>query len=119
MRGRGAAPGIGAADLGDDQRLAGRGRLVGDGAETVGAGDRFEVEQEDVGAAMVERPVDIVVRLEDRLIAGADLIGEAQLPVAAAVQKGEGQRAALAADRDRPAVRVAGNRLASDRETPG
>ncbi len=54
---------------------------------------------------MIERPVDIVVRLEDRLIAGADLIAEAQLPVAAAVQKGEGQRPALAADRDRPAVR--------------
>ncbi len=74
MRGGGAAAGVGAADLGDDQRLAGGGRLVGDGAETVGAADRFEIEQKDVGAAVVERPIDIVVRFEDRLVAGADLI---------------------------------------------
>src|SRR5215472_15993693 len=44
------------------------------------------------------------MRLEDRLVAGADLIGEAQLPVAPAVEKGKGQGAALAADRDRPAM---------------
>ena len=46
------------------------------------------------------------MRLQHGLIAGADLISEAQLPVAAARQERKGQRAALAADRDRlrPAV---------------
>jgi hypothetical protein len=41
------------------------------------------------------------MRFEDRLIPGADLVRKAQLPVAAAAQKREGQGTALAADRDR------------------
>ena len=85
VRGGGAAAGVRAADLGDDQRFAGGCRLVGDGAEMVGAADRFEIEQKDVGAAVVERPIDIVVGFEDRLVAGADLIRETQLSVAAAI----------------------------------
>ena len=43
------------------------------------------------------------MRFEHGLVAGADLIGEAQLAVAAAGQKRKGQGPALAADRDRPA----------------
>ncbi len=105
VRSGGAAPGIGAANLGCNQRLAGGGSFVGNGAEMVGSADRLEIKQKDVGAAMVERPVDIVVGFEDRLVAGADLIGKTELPVAAAVQKGKGQRPALAANRDRAALR--------------
>ncbi len=45
------------------------------------------------------------MRLEDRLVAGADLIREAQLPIAPAVQESKGQGAALTADRNRPAMR--------------
>ena len=111
MRGGGAPSCGGMPDLGDDQRPAGGGRLVGHGAKPVGRCDRLEIEQKDVGAAVIEHPIDVVMRLEDRLVAGADLIGETQLPVAPAVEKGEGQGAALAADRDRPAMRASsGNR---------
>src|SRR2546423_1041315 len=48
----------------------------------------------------IEHPVDIVMRLDDGLVAGADLVGEAQLPVAATRQKRKGQRAALTGDGD-------------------
>ena len=94
MRGGGAAAGVGAPDLGDDHRLAGARRLVGDGAEAGRVADAFEIAHEDVGAAGVEHPIDIIVRFEHGLVAGADLIGELQLAVAAARQKREGQRAA-------------------------
>ena len=102
MRGGGPAPGVGASDLGDDQRFAGTRRLVGDGAKPGGVANAFEIAQENVGAARIEHPIDIVMRFEHGLVAGADLIGEAQLAVAPAAQKGKGQGAALAADRDRP-----------------
>ena len=78
--------------------------LVGNGAEPFRAADPFEIEEEDVGAALVEPPIDVVVSLQDSLVAGADLMREIQLPVAAAAQEREGQGAALAADRDRPSV---------------
>ena len=94
MRGGGAPAGVGAPDLGDDHRLAGARRLVGDGAEAGRVADAFEIAHEDVGAAGVEHPIDIIVRFEHGLVAGADLIGELQLAVAAARQKREGQRAA-------------------------
>src|SRR6516164_5231292 len=41
------------------------------------------------------------MRFENGLVAGADLVRKTQLLVAAAAQKREGQRAALATDRDR------------------
>ena len=90
------------ADLGDDQRLAGIRGLVGNRPEAVGAPDPLEIKEEDVGIPLVEPPVDIVVRLQDGLVAGADLMREIKLPVAATAEKREGQRPALAADRDRP-----------------
>src|SRR5437660_12739028 len=102
MRGGSAPSGIRSADLGDNQRLAGLRRLPGYGAETVGAADPLEIDEEDVGAARVEPPIHVVVRFKDRLVAGADLVGEAQLSGTAAAQKRESQRAALGADRDRP-----------------
>ena len=102
MRGGGAAAGVGAPDLRDDDRLAGARRLVGDGAEAGGVANAFEIAHENIGAAGVEHPIDIIVRFEHGLIAGADLIGELQLAVAAARQKRIGQRARLAGDRDRP-----------------
>ena len=101
MRGRGTAPGGRPANFGDDQRLAGRCRFIGDRAEAIGAADPFEVEQKDFGIALVEPPIDVVVGFEHGLIAGADLVREMQLLVPAAAEKREGQRAALAADRDR------------------
>ena len=51
------------ADLGDDQRLAGIRSLLGNCAEPVRAADPLEIEEEDVGAALVEPPVDVVVSL--------------------------------------------------------
>ena len=84
------------------------GRLVGDGAEAGSIANTFEIGEEDVGAAGVEQPIDVIMRFEAGLVAGAGLIGEAQLPRPAAAQEGEGQRAALAADRDRPAFAAFG-----------
>ncbi len=78
MRGGGAAPGVGTPDLGDDQRLSGARRLVGDGAEAGGIADPFEIAEENVGAAGVEHPIDVIVGFEHGLVAGADLIGEAR-----------------------------------------
>ena len=106
MRGGGAAPGVGAPDLGDDHGLAGPRRLVGDGAEPGGVADAFEIAQENVGAAGVEHVVDVIMGFEHGLVAGADLIGEAQLAVAATGEEGKGQGARLAAYRDRPRLAV-------------
>jgi hypothetical protein len=108
VRRSGAAPGSRPPDLGDDQRLTRLRRLVGHRAEAIGLAYPLQVQQKDIGAALVEPPIDIVVRLEDGLVAGADLMREMQLPVAAAAEKREGQRPALATDRDRP--RLAGRR---------
>ena len=108
MRGGGAPPGLRAADLGDDDRFAGGRGLVGDGAEPGWVADPFEVSEKDVGAAAVEQPVDIIMRFQADLVAGAGLVGEAQLPWPPAAQKREGQRTALAADRDRPAFAAFG-----------
>ena len=102
VRGRSTPPGCRSADLGDDQRLAGIRGLVGNGAEPFRAANSLEVKEEDVGAALVEPPIDIVMSLQNSLVAGADLMREIQLPVAAPAQEREGQRAALAADRNRP-----------------
>src|SRR5438067_13489268 len=74
MRGRGTASGRRPADLGDDQRLAGICGLVRNRAEAIGAAYSFEIEEEDVGAALVEPPIDVVVSLQDSLVAGADLM---------------------------------------------
>src|SRR5215831_3669761 len=102
MRGGSAPSGGRATHLGDDQRLARLGGLLGDGAEPVRPTNAFEIEQKNVDAAFVEPPIDIVGRFEDRLVAGADLMREAQLLIAATAQKRKGQRPALAADGDRP-----------------
>src|SRR5882757_4414567 len=104
MRGGGALPRLGAADFGEDQRFSGRSGLVGDRAEASGIADAFEIGEEYVCAADVDQPIDIVMRFETGLVAGAGLISKAQLPRPATAQKGEGQRTALAADRDRPAL---------------
>ena len=102
MRRSGTPPGGRSADLGDDQRLAGIRGFVRNRAEPFRAADPFEIEEENVGATLVEPPIDVVVRLQDSLVAGADLMREMQLPVAAAAEKRESQRPTLAADRDRP-----------------
>src|SRR5207237_1031732 len=70
--------------------------------EAVGATYPFEIEKENLGATLVEPPIDVVVGLQDSLVAGADLMRKVELPIAAAAEKREGQRAALTADRDRP-----------------
>jgi len=87
MRGRGTPPGVRSPDLGDDHRLAGLGGLVGNGAKAVGPANALEIKQENVGAALVEPPIDVIVRLKDRLVAGADLVGKAQLPIPPAAQE--------------------------------
>ena len=84
MRGGGASPRIGAADLGEDHWLAHARRLLCDRAEPLRVADPFEIAHKDVGAARIEHPIEIVVRLQHGLIAGADLISKTQLPVAAA-----------------------------------
>src|SRR5204862_7473996 len=94
-------PRVGASARGDVQRLAGARRLVGDDKESRGVADAYEIAHENVRAAGIEHPVDIVMRLDDGLVAGADLVGEAQLAVAAARQKRERQSAALTGDGDR------------------
>ena len=101
MRGGGAAARIGAPDLGEDHRLAQARRLVGDGAEPLGVANAFEIAHEDVGAAGIEHPIEIIVGFEHGLVAGADLVREFQLPIAATRQERKGQGAALTADRDR------------------
>src|SRR5215469_790317 len=106
MRGGCTPPGLGAADLGEYQGLSGCRRLVGNGAEAGRVMNAFEIGEKDVGAADVEEPVEIVVRFEADLVAGAGLVGEAQLPRPPAAQKSEGQGAALAADCNRPALRA-------------
>src|SRR5690349_12299200 len=78
------SPRVGAPDLGEDQRLAEPRGFLRDGAEPPGIADPFEIAHEDVGAAGVEHPVEIVVRFEHGLVTGADLVGELELPVAAA-----------------------------------
>ncbi len=103
MRGGGAAARLGATDFGEDQGFAGGGGLVGDRAEAGRVADALEIGEENVGAARVDQPIDIVVRFETNLVAGAGLVGKAQLPRPATAHEGEGERAALAADRDRPA----------------
>src|SRR5262249_44303379 len=104
MRRGGASPGLGAADLSKDQGFAGGRRLVGDGAEAGGIADAFGIGEEHVCPACIDQPVDVIMRFEAGLVAGAGLIGKTQLPRPATVQKGEGQGAALAADRDRAAL---------------
>ena len=101
MRRGGPPAGVGTTDLGDDQGLAGARCLVGDGAEAGRVADAFEIAHEDVGAAGIEHPIDIIVRFQHGLVAGADLVGEFEPAVATPRQKGEGQGAGLAADRDR------------------
>src|SRR5262249_51856001 len=107
------AASLGTADLRDDHWFAGLRRLVGHGAEAVGIPDLFEIGEEDVGAVAIKQPVEIVMRFQTNLVAGACLIGEPQLPRPAAAQKREGQRAALAADRDRPAFPAFGKQALS------
>ncbi len=53
VRGRGAPPGGRPAYLGDNQRLAGICGLLGNRAEPFRVADPFEIEEEDVGAALV------------------------------------------------------------------
>jgi len=84
MRSGGASSRIGAADLGEDHWLAHARRLLCDRAEPLRVADPFEIAHKDVGAARIEHPIEIVVRLQHGLIAGADLISKTQLPVAAA-----------------------------------
>src|SRR5713101_4263893 len=100
MRGGSTASGRRPADLGDDHGLAGQGRFCRDLAKAVGVADALEIEEEDVNAAFIEPPIDVIVRLQHSLIAGAHLVRKTQLFGPAATEKREGQSAALAADRD-------------------
>ena len=104
MRGRGAPARLGAADLGEDHRLPGRRRLFGNGAKPGRVLDAFEIGDENVGAARIDQPIEVIMRFQANLVAGAGLVGEAQLPGPAAAQKRKRQRTALTADRDRPAL---------------
>src|SRR5439155_18579309 len=104
VRGGGASSRFGAADFGEDQRLASERRLVGHGTEASRVADAFEIGEEHVRAIRFDQPVDIVMRFEAGLVPGARLIGKAQLPGTASAQKGKGQGAALAADSDRSAL---------------
>ena len=120
MRGRGAPARLGAADLGEDHRLPGLRCLFGDGAEARRVLDAFEIGDEDIGAAGIDQPIEVIVRFQANLVAGAGLVGKTQLPGPAAAQKREGQSAALTADRDRPAlVALREEALLADRGTPG
>ncbi len=104
MRGRGSPACLGAADLGEDHRLSSVRRLFGDGAEAGRVLDAFEIGDEDVGAAKIDQPIEVIVRFQANLVTGAGLVGKTQLPGPATAQKCEGQGAALTADRDRPAL---------------
>src|SRR5260370_12222406 len=79
MRCRGPPPGSRAADLGDDQRLAGIRSFVRDRAEPFRAADPLELEEEDVGPPLVEPPINEIVRLQDSRVAGPHPLREAQL----------------------------------------
>ena len=95
VRGDGAAAGLGLADLGDDQRLAGRQGLVGGAAEFRRRLDVFEQQQEDVGLAFVEHVVEEVGGFEHGLVAGGDDVAERQIAPARAVEERKAEPAAL------------------------
>ena len=76
VRGDRAASRLGLADLGDDQRLAGAERLVGDAAEFLRRLHVFEQQQKDVGLAFVEHVVEQVGRFERGFVAGGDDVAE-------------------------------------------
>ena len=63
MRGGGAPPGLGAADLGEDQGFAGSRGLVGDGAEAGRVAYAFEIGEEYVCTACVDQPIDLIMCL--------------------------------------------------------
>ena len=87
VRGDRAASGLGLADLGDDQRLAGAQGLFGDAAEFRRRLDVLEQHQEDVGLALVEHEVDEVGGLENGFVAGGDDVAERQIALARAVEE--------------------------------
>ena len=95
VRGDRAPSRLGLADLGDDQRLAGAQRLVGDAAEFLRRLDVFEQQQEDVGLAFVEHEIDDVGGFERRLVAGGDDVAEGEIAFARAVEEGKAEPAAL------------------------
>ena len=90
------------ADLEHHQRLPQRKRALGNGQEAVGVADPLQQRADDCGARLVEQEVDEVVRVEHRLVAARDQVGEPDRTVLGEAVEVEQHRAALGEQADPP-----------------
>ena len=70
MRGRGALAGAGAADLGDDDRLAAISGTLGRGQELVDVADTLDEQQDHVGGGVLHHVIEELAGAEIAFIAG-------------------------------------------------
>ncbi|MNW06466.1 hypothetical protein D3C71_2028820 [compost metagenome] len=72
MRGGGLRAGLGAADLGDDDRLASLARGGQRAAQLVAVAAAFHVRHDDSRVVVAGQPFDAVRHIDIGLVAGAD-----------------------------------------------
>ena len=99
MRSHRARPGLGLADLADDNRLPRLERLFGNAFEFLRRLHRFDKQQEHIGLTVIEHVVDEVGGLEHGFVAGGHDITKLKIARAGAIEKRKSQAAALRDDR--------------------
>ena len=102
MRRRGALAGAGAADLGDDDGLAGFRRAAGGGEKLVDVADALDEQQDHVGGGILHHVVEEFAGAEIGFVAGADDVAERNAQRLGAVIDRKADAAALRDDADPP-----------------
>ena len=91
---------LAAAELEGDDAFAVHARLLGGSGERLHFPDGLEIEEDDADPLVTREMAEIVGHGQDRLVAGGDEVGEADL--ALVLGERDGDRAALGDERQRP-----------------
>ena len=105
MRGRCALARAGAADLGDDDGLAGLGGASGGGEKLVDVANALDEQQDHVGRGILHHVVEELAGAEIGFVAGADDVAERDAERPGAVIDRKADAAALGDDADPPCGR--------------